>query len=144
MKYNFYTIMLAFMGVVAVVFVILVIAMTLINYFGAMYYVKSERKKREKLGMDYYFQDEDGNELPQPIKNEDFQPLPEDLFDDVIRDKKQQQQEMRRASWEAENARYVLTNEDLVNKEGSDIPDEEFREVSEDLFSRIENSKKKK
>lgn len=143
MEHNFYTIMLMFLGVVLVVFVIMVISMTMINYFGAMYYVKSEQKKKEKLGIEYYFQDEDGNELPQPIKNEDFQPLPEDLFDEVIADKAAKQRNDRRASWEERNNKYIITNEELVNKEGSTIPDSEFSEVSDDLFSRIENSKKK-
>ncbi|MBE6894499.1 MAG: hypothetical protein E7483_02705 [Ruminococcaceae bacterium] len=143
MEHNFYTIMLMFLGVVAVVFVIMVLSMTLINYFGAMYYVKSEQKKKEKLGIEYYFQDEDGNELPQPIKNEDFQPMPDDLFDRVIEDKKEKQRNSRRASWEERNNKYIVTNEELVNKEGSSIPDQEFSQVSDDLFSRIENSKKK-
>jgi len=143
MEHNFYTIMLMFLGVVAVVFVIMVLSMTLINYFGAMYYVKSEQKKKEKLGIEYYFQDEDGNELPQPIKNEDFQPMPDDLFDRVIEDKKEKQRNSRRASWEERNNKYIVTNEELVNKEGSSIPDQEFSQISDDLFSRIENSKKK-
>jgi len=143
MEHNFYTIMLMFMGVVAVVFVIMVISMTIINYAGAMYYIKSEQKKKEQLGIEYYFQDEDGNELPPPVKNEDFQPLPEDLFDEVIADKKEKQLNDRRASWEEKNNRYIVTNEELVNKEGNSIPDEDFGEVSDDLFSRIENSKKK-
>ncbi len=143
MEHNFYTLMLMFLGVVAVVFVIMVISMTLINYFGAMYYIKSEQKKREKLGIEYFFQDEDGNELPQPIKNEDFQPMPEDLFDEVIRDKQEKAKNDRRASWEERNSKYIITNEELVNKEGSSIPDEEFSEISDDLFSRIDKSKKK-
>ena len=143
MEHNFYTLMLMFLGVVAVVFVIMVISMTLINYFGAMYYIKSEQKKREKLGIEYFFQDEDGNELPQPIKNEDFQPIPEDLFDEVIRDKQEKTKNDRRASWEERNSKYIITNEELVNKEGSSIPDEEFSEISDDLFSRIDKSKKK-
>lgn len=143
MEHNFYTIMLMFLGVVLVVFVIMVISMTMINYFGAMYYIKSEQKKKEKLGIEYYFQDEDGNELPQPIKNEDFQPLPEDLFDEVIADKAAKQRNDRRASWEERNNKYIVTNEELVNKEGNAIPDSEFSEISDDLFSRIENSKKK-
>ena len=87
--------------------------------------------------------DEDGNELPPPIKNEDFQPLPEDLFDEVIRDKQEKARNDRRASWEEKNSKYIITNEELVNKEGTDIPDSEFGEISDDLFSRIENSKKK-
>ena len=143
MEYNFYTLMLVFLGVIAVVFVIMVLSMTLINYFGAMYYIKSEQKKREKLGIEYFFQDEDGNELPQPIKNEDFQPMPEDLFDDVIRDKQQKARNDRRASWEEKNNKYIITNEELVNKEGNSIPDQEFSEISDDLFSRIDKSKKK-
>ncbi|MBQ9845586.1 MAG: hypothetical protein IJO54_05840 [Oscillospiraceae bacterium] len=143
MEHNFYTLMLMFLGVVAVVFVIMVISMTLINYFGAMYYIKSEQKKREKLGIEYFFQDEDGNELPQPIKNEDFQPMPDDLFDEVIRDKQEKTKNDRRASWEERNSKYIITNEELVNKEGSSIPDEEFSEISDDLFSRIDKSKKK-
>lgn len=143
MGHNFYSLMLIFLGVVAVVFVIMVISMTLINYFGAMYYVKSEQKKKEKLGIEYFFQDEDGNELPPPIKNEDFQPMPEDLFDEVIRDKQEKARNDRRASWEERNSKYIVTNEELVNKEGHSIPDSEFGEISDDLFSRIENSKKK-
>ena len=143
MEYNFYTLMLVFLGVIAVVFVIMVLSMTLINYFGAMYYIKSEQKKREKLGIEYFFQDEDGNELPAPIKNEDFQPMPEDLFDDVIRDKQQKARNDRRASWEEKNNKYIITNEELVNKEGNSIPDQEFSEISDDLFSRIDKSKKK-
>ena len=143
MEHNFYTLMLMFLGVVAVVFVIMVISMTLINYFGAMYYIKSEQKKREKLGIEYFFQDEDGNELPQPIKNEDFQPMPDDLFDEVIRDKQEKTKNDRRASWEERNSKYIITTEELVNKEGSSIPDEEFSEISDDLFSRIDKSKKK-
>lgn len=143
MEYNFYTLMLIFLGVIAVVFVIMVLSMTLINYFGAMYYIKSEQKKREKLGIEYFFQDEDGNELPQPIKNEDFQPMPEDLFDEVIRDKQEKARNDRRASWEEKNNKYIITNEELVNKEGNSIPDQEFSEISDDLFSRIDKSKKK-
>lgn len=143
MEYNFYTLMLVFLGVIAVVFVIMVLSMTLINYFGAMYYIKSEQKKREKLGIEYFFQDEDGNELPAPIKNEDFQPMPEDLFDEVIRDKQEKARNDRRASWEEKNNKYIITNEELVNKEGSSIPDQEFSEISDDLFSRIDKSKKK-
>lgn len=143
MQYNFYTIMLLFLGVIGVVFVIMVLSMTLINYFGAMYYMKSEQKKKEKLGIEYFFQDEDGNELPPPIKNEDFQPMPEDLFDEVIRDKQEKARNDRRASWEEKNSKYIITNEELVNKEGTTIPDSEFGEISDDLFSRIENSKKK-
>ena len=143
MQYNFYTIMLLFLGVIGVVFVIMVLSMTLINYFGAMYYMKSEQKKKEKLGIEYFFQDEDGNELPPPIKNEDFQPMPEDLFDEVIRDKQEKARNDRRASWEEKNSKYSITNEELVNKEGTAIPDSEFGEISDDLFSRIENSKKK-
>ena len=143
MQHNFYTIMLLFLGVIGVVFVIMVLSMTLINYFGAMYYMKSEQKKKEKLGIEYFFQDEDGNELPPPIKNEDFQPLPEDLFDEVIRDKQEKARNDRRASWEEKNSKYIITNEELVNKEGTAIPDSEFGEISDDLFSRIENSKKK-
>ena len=143
MQHNFYTIMLLFLGVIGVVFVIMVLSMTLINYFGAMYYMKSEQKKKEKLGIEYFFQDEDGNELPPPIKNEDFQPMPEDLFDEVIRDKQEKARNDRRASWEEKNSKYIITNEELVNKEGTAIPDSEFGEISDDLFSRIENSKKK-
>ena len=143
MQHNFYTIMLLFLGVIGVVFVIMVLSMTLINYFGAMYYMKSEQKKKEKLGIEYFFQDEDGNELPPPIKNEDFQPMPEDLFDEVIRDKQKKARNDRRASWEEKNSKYIITNEELVNKEGTAIPDSEFGEISDDLFSRIENSKKK-
>ena len=143
MQHNFYTIMLLFLGVIGVVFVIMVLSMTLINYFGAMYYMKSEQKKKEKLGIEYFFQDEDGNELPPPIKNEDFHPLPEDLFDEVIRDKQEKARNDRRASWEEKNSKYIITNEELVNKEGTAIPDSEFGEISDDLFSRIENSKKK-
>ena len=143
MEHNFYTLMLMFLGVIAVVFVIMVLSMTLINYFGAMHYIKTEQKKREKLGIEYFFQDEDGNELPQPIKNEDFQPMPEDLFDKVIEDKKEKQRNSNRASWMERNSKYIITNEELVNKEGTSIPDSEFGEISDDLFSRIENSKKK-
>lgn len=143
MQHNFYTIMLLFLGVIGVVFVIMVLSMTLINYFGAMYYMKSEQKKKEKLGIEYFFQDEDGNELPPPIKNEDFQPMPEDLFDEVIRDKQEKARNDRRGSWEEKNSKYIITNEELVNKEGTAIPDSEFDEISDDLFSRIENSKKK-
>ena len=143
MEHNFYTLMLMFLGVIAVVFVIMVLSMTLINYFGAMYYIKSEQKKREKLCIEYFFQDEDGNELPPPIKNEDFQPMPEDLFDEVIRDKQEKARNDRRASWEEKNNKYIITNEELVNREGSSIPDEEFAEISDDLFSRIDKSKKK-
>ena len=143
MEHNFYTLMLVFLGVIFLVFVIMVLSMTLINYFGAMYYIKTEQKKREKLGIDYFFQDEDGNELPQPIKNEDFQPMSDDLFDKVIEDKKEKQRNSRRAIWEERNNKYVVTNEELVNKEGSSIPDSEFAEINDDLFSRIENSKKK-
>ena len=143
MQHNFYTLMLMFLGVIAVVFVIMVLSMTLINYFGAMHYIKTEQKKREKLGIEYFFQDEDGNELPQPIKNEDFQPMPEDLFDKVIEDKKEKQRNSNRASWMEKNSKYIITNEELVNKEGTSIPDSEFGEISDDLFSRIENSKKK-
>ena len=143
MQHNFYTIMLLFLGVIGVVFVIMVLSMTLINYFGAMYYMKSEQKKKEKLGIEYFFQDEDGNELPPPIKNEDFQPMPEDLFDEVIRDKQEKARNDRRASWEEKNSKYIITNEELVNKEGTAIPDSEFGEISDDLFIRIENSKKK-
>ena len=143
MQHNFYTIMLLFLGVIGVVFVIMVLSMTLINYFGAMYYMKSEQKKKEKLGIEYFFQDEDGNELPPPIKNEDFQPMPEDLFDEVIRDKQEKARNDRRASWEEKNSKYIITNEELVNKEGTAIPDSEFGEISDGLFSRIENSKKK-
>ena len=143
MQHNFYTLMLMFLGVIAVVFVIMVLSMTLINYFGAMHYIKTEQKKREKLGIEYFFQDEDGNELPQPIKNEDFQPMSDDLFDKVIEDKKSKQRNANRASWEERNSKYIITNEELVNKEGSSIPDSEFGQVSDDLFSRIENSKKK-
>ena len=143
MQHNFYTIMLLFLGVIGVVFVIMVLSMTLINYFGAMYYMKSEQKKKEKLGIEYFFQDEDGNELPPPIKNEDFQPMPEDLFDEVIRDKQKKARNDRRASWEEKNSKYIITNEELVNKEGTAIPDSEFGEISDDLFIRIENSKKK-
>ena len=143
MEHNFYTLMLVFLGVIAVVFVIMVLSMTLINYFGAMYYIKSEQKKREKLGIEYFFQDEDGNELPAPIKNEDFQPMPEDLFDEVIRDKQEKARNDRRASWEEKNNKYIITNEELVNKEGNSIPDQEFSEISDDLFSRIDKSKKK-
>ena len=143
MEHNFYTLMLIFLGVIFVVFVIMVLSMTLINYFGAMYYIKTEQKKREKLGIEYFFQDEDGNELPAPIKNEDFQPLPEDLFDEVIEDKKRRLQNDRRASWEEKNNKYIITNEELVNKEGNTIPDQEFAEISDDLFSRIDKSKKK-
>ena len=143
MEHNFYTLMLMFLGVIAVVFIIMVLSMTLINYFGAMHYIKTEQKKREKLGIEYFFQDEDGNELPQPIKNEDFQPMPEDLFDRVIEDKNEKQRNSNRASWMERNSKYIITNEELVNKEGSSIPDSEFGQVSDDLFSRIENSKKK-
>ena len=143
MQHNFYTIMLLFLGVIGVVFVIMVLSMTLINYFGAMYYMKSEQKKKEKLGIEYFFQDEDGNALPPPIKNEDFQPMPEDLFDEVIRDKQEKARNDRRASWEEKNSKYIITNEELVNKEGTAIPDSEFGEISDDLFIRIENSKKK-
>lgn len=143
MQPNFYTLMLMFLGVILLVFVIMVLSMTLINYFGAMHYIKTEQKKREKLGIEYFFQDEDGNELPQPIKNEDFQPMPDDLFDEVIRDKREKAKNSRRASWEERNNKYIVTNEELVNKEGHDIPDSEFGEISDDLFSRIENSKKK-
>ena len=143
MEHNFYTLMLMFLGVIAVVFVIMVLSMTLINYFGAMHYIKTEQKKREKLGIEYFFQDEDGNELPQPIKNEDFQPMSDDLFDKVIEDKKEKQRNTNRASWEERNSKYIITNEELVNKEGTDIPDSDFGEISDDLFSRIENSKKK-
>ena len=126
MEHNFYTLMLMFLGVIAVVFVIMVLSMTLINYFGAMHYIKTEQKKREKLGIEYFFQDEDGNELPQPIKNEDFQPMPEDLFDKVIEDKKEKQRNTNRASWMERNSKYIITNEELVNKEGTDIPDSDF------------------
>ena len=143
MEHNFYTLMLMFLGVIAVVFIIMVLSMTLINYFGAMHYIKTEQKKREKLGIEYFFQDEDGHELPQPIKNEDFQPMSDDLFDKVIEDKKSNQRNANRASWEERNSKYIITNEELVNKEGSSIPDSEFGQVSDDLFSRIENSKKK-
>ena len=143
MEHNFYTLMLMFLGVIAVVFIIMVLSMTLINYFGAMHYIKTEQKKREKLGIEYFFQDEDGNELPQPIKNEDFQPMSEDLFDRVIEDKNEKQRNANRASWMERNSKYIITNEELVNKEGSSIPDSEFGQVSDDLFSRIENSKKK-
>ena len=143
MEHNFYTLMLMFLGVIAVVFLVMVLSMTLINYFGAMHYIKNEQKKKEKLGIEYYFQDEDGNELPAPIKNEDFQPMPEDLFDKVIEDKNAKQKNSRRASWEEKNSKFIITNEELVNKEGDSIPDEEFAQVSDDLFSRIENSKKK-
>ena len=143
MEHNIYTLMLIFLGVIFVVFVIMVLSMTLINYFGAMHYIKTEQKKREKLGIEYFFQDEDGNELPAPIKNEDFQPLPEDLFDEVIEDKKRRMQNDRRASWEEKNSKFIITNEELVNKEGSSIPDQEFAEPSDDLFSRIDKSKKK-
>ena len=143
MQHNFYTLMLVFLGVIFLVFVIMVLSMTLINYFGAMHYIKTEQKKREKLGIEYFFQDEDGNELPQPIKNEDFQPVSDDLFDKVIEDKKEKQRNSRRASWEERNNKYVVTNEELINKEGNSIPDSEFGEISDDLFSRIENSKKK-
>ena len=143
MQHNFYTLMLMFLGVIGVVFVIMVLSMTLINYFGAMHYIKTEQKKREKLGIEYFFQDEDGNELPQPIKNEDFQPMPDDLFDRVIEDKNEKQRNANRASWMERNSKYIITNEELVNKEGSSIPDSEFGQVSDDLFSRIENSKKK-
>ena len=143
MEHNFYTLMLIFLGVIFVVFVIMVLSMTLINYFGAMHYIKTEQKKREKLGIEYFFQDEDGNELPAPIKNEDFQPLPEDLFDEVIEDKKRRLQNDRRASWEEKNSKFIITNEELVNKEGNSIPDQEFAEISDDLFSRIDKSKKK-
>ena len=143
MEHNFYTLMLMFLGVIFLVFVIMVLSMTLINYFGAMHYIKNEQKKREKLGIEYFFQDEDGNELPQPIKNEDFQPMPEDLFDRVIEDKNEKQRNANRASWMERNSKYILTNEELVNKEGTNIPDSEFGEISDDLFSRIENSKKK-
>ena len=143
MEHNFYTLMLIFLGVIFVVFVIMVLSMTLINYFGAMHYIKTEQKKREKLGIEYFFQDEDGNELPAPIKNEDFQPLPEDLFDEVIEDKKRSMQNDRRASWEEKNSKFIITNEELVNKEGNSIPDQEFAEISDDLFSRIDKSKKK-
>ena len=143
MQPNFYTLMLMFFGVILLVFVIMVLSMTLINYFGAMHYIKTEQKKREKLGIEYFFQDEDGNELPQPIKNEDFQPMPDDLFDEVIRDKREKANNSRRASWEERNNKYVVTNEELVNKEGSNIPDSDFGEISDDLFSRIEKSKKK-
>ena len=143
MEHNFYTLMLIFLGVIFVVFVIMVLSMTLINYFGAMYYIKTEQKKREKLGIEYFFQDEDGNELPAPIKNEDFQPLPEDLFDEVIEDKKRRLQNDRRAGWEEKNSKFIITNEELVNKEGNAIPDQEFAEISDDLFSRIDKSKKK-
>ena len=143
MEHNFYTLMLIFLGVIFVVFVIMVLSMTLINYFGAMHYIKTEQKKREKLGIEYFFQDEDGNELPAPIKNEDFQPLPEDLFDEVIEDKKRRLQNDRRASWEEKNSKFIITNEELVNKEGNAIPDQEFAEISDDLFSRIDKSKKK-
>ena len=143
MEHNFYTLMLIFLGVIFVVFVIMVLSMTLINYFGAMHYIKTEQKKREKLGIEYFFQDEDGNELPAPIKNEDFQPLPEDLFDEVIEDKKRRMQNDRRSSWEEKNSKFIITNEELVNKEGNSIPDQEFAEPSDDLFSRIDKSKKK-
>ena len=143
MEHNFYSLMLIFLGVIGVVFVIMVLSMTLINYFGAMYYIKTEQKKREKLGIEYFFQDEDGNELPAPIKNEDFQPMPEDLFDEVIRDKQEKARNDRRASWEEKNNKYIITNEELVNKEGNSIPDQEFSEISDDLFSRIDKSKKK-
>ena len=143
MEHNFYSLMLIFLGVIGAVFVIMVLSMTMINYFGAMYYIKTEQKKREKLGIEYFFQDEDGNELPQPIKNEDFQPMPEDLFDEVIRDKQEKARNNRRASWEEKNNKYIITNEELVNKEGTNIPDSEFGEISDDLFSRIEKSKKK-
>ena len=143
MEHNFYTLMLMFLGVIAVVFLVMVLSMTLINYFGAMHYIKNEQKKKEKLGIEYYFQDEDGNELPAPIKNEDFQPMPDDLFDKVIEDKNAKQKNSRRASWEEKNSKFIITNEELVNKEGDSIPDEEFAQVSDDLFSRIENSKKK-
>ena len=143
MEHNFYTLMLVFLGVIAVVFIVMVVSMTLINYFGAMHYIKNEQKKKEKLGIEYYFQDEDGNELPAPIKNEDFQPMPDDLFDKVIEDKKSKQKNSRRASWEEKNSKFIITNEELVNKEGDSIPDEEFAQISDDLFSRIENSKKK-
>ena len=143
MEHNFYSLMLMFLGVIAVVFIVMVVSMTLINYFGAMHYIKNEQKKKEKLGIEYYFQDEDGNELPAPIKNEDFQPMPDDLFDKVIEDKKSKQKNSRRASWEEKNSKFIITNEELVNKEGDSIPDEEFAQISDDLFSRIENSKKK-
>ena len=121
MEHNFYTLMLVFLGVIFLVFVIMVLSMTLINYFGAMHYIKTEQKKREKLGIEYFFQDEDGNELPQPIKNEDFQPMSEDLFDKVIEDKNEKQRNANRASWMERNSKYIITNEELVNKEGGCI-----------------------
>lgn len=138
MEHNFYTIMLMFFGVVAVVFVIMVASMTLINYFGAMYYHKSEQKKREKLGIEYFFQDEDGNDVV-PIKNEDFQPVSEELFDEVIADKKRRV----RKEQEKANSRYVIVNEEISRQDPKVIlPDEEFKEISDNLFDKINKSKK--
>lgn len=138
MEHNFYTIMLMFLGAVAVVFIIMVLSMTLINYAGAMYYHKSEQKKREKLGVEYFFQDEDGNEVV-PIKNEDFQPVKEDLFDEVIKDKKRRLERER----EDISSGYIIVNEEISRKDPDHIlPDEEFKEFTNDLYEKINKSKK--
>lgn len=91
MKPNFYTIMLMMAGVILVVFVILLISLTFINYLALKYQVKQqeiEDKKREEMGIDYFFQDEDEDQprMPPP-KDEEFKEVPEDLFDKVIADK---------------------------------------------------------
>ncbi len=88
---NFYTIMLMMTGVIFVVFVILLISLTFINYAALKYQVKQqeiEDKKREEMGIDYFFQDEDEDQprMPPP-KDEEFKEVPEDLFDKVIADK---------------------------------------------------------
>ena len=69
--------------------------------------------------------------------------MSEDLFDRVIEDKNEKQRNANRACWMERNSKYIITNEELVNKEGNTIPDQEFAEISDDLFSRIDKSKKK-
>lgn len=88
---NFYTIMLMMTGVIFVVFVILLISLTFINYVALKYQIKQqeiEEKKREEMGIDYFFQDEDEDQprMPPP-KDEEFKEVPEDLFDKVIAEK---------------------------------------------------------
>ena len=145
---NFYTLMLMFLGVIAVVFVIMVISLTIVNYSILKYQLREERKeekKKQEMGIEYFFQDEDEDDKPlPPPKDEEFKPMPDDLFDAVIEDKKEKQKAMRRAGWEERHSKYVIVNEEISQNSRTDIPDEEFAPVSDDLFRRIENSKKKK
>ncbi len=90
MKPNFYTLMLMMTGVILLVFVILLISLTFINYMVLKYQIRQqeiEDKKREKMGIDYFFQDEEDEHKLPPPKDEEFKEVPDDLFDKVIADK---------------------------------------------------------